>query len=65
MSAARRLHNNGEPEPIGYDTIEEAIAAAMAELEPGGIVVIHHEDCEQDDEDDEACTCEPLELAQA
>lgn len=46
----------------GYETIEEAIAAAMAELDPGGIVQIHDADCEQDDADETKCTCEPLEL---
>lgn len=44
-----------------YDTIEEAIAAAMEELEPGGIVEIHDEDCESED-GETGCTCEPLEL---
>lgn len=45
-----------------YETIDEAIVAAMAQLEPGGIVAIHDEDCAHDGEDESTCTCEPLEL---
>lgn len=42
-----------------YDTLDEAIAAAMAEVEPGGTVSVHAEDCESEDGED-GCTCEPL-----
>ncbi len=49
-----------------YDTFDEALAAALADAEPGSIVAVHSEDCRMCDEDfeggDEACTCEPLEM---
>ncbi len=61
-STARRLHSDGIDDVASYDTIDEAIAAALAEVGPGGIVVIHDADCEQHDADEEHCTCEPLEL---
>lgn len=41
------------------DTLEEAIATAMADLTTGGEIHIHAIDCEYDDETDEGCTCEP------
>lgn len=44
-----------------YDTLDEAIVAAMAELEPGGRLDIHAEDCESED-GETGCTCEPLSL---
>lgn len=44
-----------------YETIDEAIAAALAELEPGGWVDIHEEHCESEDGED-GCTCEPMRL---
>ena len=49
-------------EPKGYDTLDEAIAAALSELDPGGVLSIHAEDCELSEEDGEVCTCEPLEM---
>jgi hypothetical protein len=47
------------PDAQGYDTQEEAIAAALAEIEPGGIVSVHALDCEMEDDEDE-CTCTPM-----
>lgn len=44
-----------------YETIDEAIAAALAELERGGVLTIHGEECESED-GEEGCTCEPLVL---
>ena len=44
-----------------YDTLDEAIAAAMADLDPGGVVTVHAEDCKSDD-GETGCTCEPLTL---
>jgi hypothetical protein len=44
-----------------YETIDEAIAAALSELEPGGRLDIHEEHCESDDGGDD-CTCEPMTL---
>jgi hypothetical protein len=44
-----------------YETIDEAIAAALADLEPGGRLDIHAEDCESED-GETGCTCEPLRL---
>lgn len=45
----------------GFDTLDEAIAAAMTELDPGGVLTVHAEDCESEDGED-GCTCEPLTL---
>lgn len=45
----------------GYETQEEAIAAALAELDPGGVLQVHADDCEMVD-DEEQCTCVPLTL---
>lgn len=47
--------------PDEYDTLDEAIAAALAEIEPGGYLEVHAEDCESED-GEENCTCEPLTL---
>jgi hypothetical protein len=44
-----------------FDTLDEAIACAMAGLEPGGVLMIHDDDCESED-GEENCTCEPLVL---
>ena len=48
-------------EPVSYDTLDEAIAAAMDELEPGGRLDIHGEDCESEDGED-GCTCTPMSI---
>lgn len=49
-----------------HDTIDEAIAVALAESRPGDIVEIHADDCEiEHDDDDEVivpCSCEPMVL---
>jgi hypothetical protein len=49
---------------VEYDTLDEAIAAALAEIEPGGTLSIHSEACalRVEDEDEESCTCTPLVL---
>jgi hypothetical protein len=44
-----------------YDTKDEAIAAALVELDPDGVLSIHADDCEMEDDEDE-CTCIPLVL---
>lgn len=44
-----------------YDTLEEAIVAAMAELAPGGRLDIHDGDCESED-GESGCTCSPLSI---
>lgn len=46
--------------PTIYATQEEAIAAAMAESEPGDIVEIHDSGCAA--QVDEDCDCTPLVL---
>jgi hypothetical protein len=46
---------------ITYETFDEAVAAALAELEPGGVLTLHHETCALVDEETE-CNCTPLEL---
>lgn len=44
-----------------FDTFDEAVAALYAQLEPGGSIDLHHEDCAlANDEDDRNCT--PLRL---
>jgi len=35
-----------------FDTLDEAIAAALADLDEGGVVAIHAEDCAGDDDGD-------------
>ena len=45
----------------GYDTRDEAIAVALAELDPDGVLQIHADDCEMVDDEDQ-CTCIPLTL---
>jgi hypothetical protein len=42
-----------------YETLEEAIAVAMAEVDPGGEIAVHDETCAVDDQG-EGCTCEPV-----
>lgn len=44
-----------------YDTLDEAIVAALAEVDDGGFVDVHEDDCQINDEGD-GCTCEPLHL---
>ncbi len=44
-----------------YETLDEAIAVALSELEPGGTLSVHSEDCELVDDESE-CTCVPLVL---
>jgi hypothetical protein len=51
-----------DPDVETYDTIDEAIAAALASLSPGDTVSIHHEECEHDGESDDSCTCVPMVL---
>ncbi len=46
-------------DPDGYITQDEAIAAALAELEPGGTLAVHADDCEMEDDEDQ-CNCTPL-----
>lgn len=45
----------------GYETIDEAIAVALSELEPGGTLSVHEEHCELVDEESQ-CTCTPMVL---
>ncbi len=45
-----------------YETFEEAYAAALEQVGDGGIVTIHAEDCEHDGEDDDTCSCIPIDL---
>lgn len=44
-----------------YETLDEAIAVALSELEPGGTLSVHAEECELVDEESQ-CTCSPLVL---
>lgn len=42
-----------------YDSLEEALAAAMSDADPGCVVIVHEADCKHDGEDDETCACVP------
>lgn len=53
--------NEPDDEPE-FDTLDEAIAYALADVGPGGVVTIHDEKCESED-GEEGCTCEPMVLA--
>ena len=44
-----------------YDTLDEAIAVALSELDPDGVLSIHADDCEMVDGEAD-CTCVPLVL---
>ena len=44
-----------------FETLDEAIVAALAELDVGGRLDIHADDCESED-GDEGCTCTPMVL---
>jgi hypothetical protein len=56
-----RKHNEPMNDEPTYETIDEAIAVALSELEPGGVLVLHHETCGLVDDESE-CTCIPMEL---
>jgi hypothetical protein len=46
-----------------YETLEEAVAALIASLEPGAELWLHHEDCEiQTGASEDDCTCIPRKL---
>lgn len=51
-----------EPECSEFDTFDEAIAYALSTAAPGTIVAVHDADCAHDGEDDDTCSCDPLEL---
>lgn len=44
-----------------YETRDEAIAVALAELDPDGVLQVHADECEMVDDEDQ-CTCIPLTL---
>ena len=45
-----------------FETLDEAIVAALAELDVGGRLDIHADDCSSEDGAEETCDCEPLVL---
>lgn len=50
-------------EPVQeFDTFDEAIAALYAQLEPGGSIDLHHEECALAFDGPE-CTCTPMRLS--
>lgn len=51
----------GTDDEIEYETQDEAIAAALASLDPDGVLDIHADDCKMVDDEDQ-CTCVPLRL---
>ena len=60
-----REHDELSDNEPGYDTIDEAIAVALSELEPGGTLSVHEEACalaDADDPDESDCDCTPLVL---
>ena len=42
-----------------FETLDEAICAALAELAPGGRLDIHQPECASDDGAESTCTCIP------
>jgi hypothetical protein len=51
-----------EAECSEFDTFDEAIAFALSTADPGTVVSVHDADCKHDGQDDDTCSCEPLEL---
>lgn len=51
---------SSEPEgEVTYcETLDEALAVAFADCEPGTVVTVHDEGCEADENGD-GCTCDP------
>jgi hypothetical protein len=46
-----------------FDTYDEAVAALYSQLEPGGSIAIHAEDCALvDGASDDDCNCTPMTL---
>lgn len=45
-----------------YETLDEAIAVALAELDEGGVLAIHGEDCSVGDDGVTGCDCDVLEI---
>jgi hypothetical protein len=46
-----------------FDTYDEAVAALYSQLEPGGSIAIHAEDCALvDGASDDDCDCTPMTL---
>lgn len=45
-----------------FATLDEAIAFALDDALDGCVVAIHDAECKHDGEDEDSCTCIPLEL---
>jgi len=45
-----------------YDTLDEAIVAALSELDDGGRLDIHEAHCELDEDEGIECSCAPMVL---
>src|ERR1041385_8775052 len=65
-TAPRASTSSSEPtEPLGdvqeFETFDDAVAALYAQLEPGGSIDLHDEDCALSVDGPE-CTCTPLRL---
>ena len=59
-SAVIAIHTD---EVSAYETLDDAIEAALAEVDPdGGVVVVHAAWCSLDDDTEEPCDCVPMEL---
>ena len=61
MSRDRSRDSSRELNTDEYDTLDEALAAALACVDPGGVVSVHADDCESEDGEN-GCTCTPLML---
>ena len=49
-----------KPTAQSYDTLDDAIRALKAQLEPGAELALHSEECAiVEGQDDDSCTCVP------
>lgn len=58
----RSIEVRADVETVEYDTFDEALAAALSDAPPGTVVAVHDEECEIDEDNEDTCTCTPLEL---
>lgn len=56
------LRSDPPVEDATFETLDEAIAYALHDAPPGCVVAIHDAECQHDGEDEDTCTCDPLEL---
>lgn len=56
------IHSDPPVESVEFSTLDEAIAYALHEAPDGCVVAIHDDECEISEDDEDTCTCTPLEL---